>query len=124
MKYESAIKVMQSQMQIMIEDKILKAVQDAGVVVDKERLLKALKYESEQYEKGYQDGLNADKWIPVKDRLPESEGHYLTCDKKGNIHVFYHHNSMMYPFGICENHSQYYPPVAWMQLPEPYKEGE
>lgn len=30
----------------------------------------------EWYQKGYQDGLNADKWIPVEERLPESEDKY------------------------------------------------
>lgn len=65
-----------------------------------------------------------DNWIPVKKRLPEDEGYYLTCDKKGNEHVFYHHKAFEYPFGIHKNHSQYYMPIAWMPLPEPYKEVE
>lgn len=35
---------------------ILKAVQGVGVNVDKEELLKALEYDRQQYQKGYQDG--------------------------------------------------------------------
>ena len=67
-------------------------------------------------------------WIDVKDRIPENDGYYLTCDHKGNIHVFYHHQGLKEtaPFGICEHHSQYYQPIAWMELPKPYsrKKGE
>ena len=65
-------------------------------------------------------------WIDVKDRLPEKDGYYLTCDHKGNIHVFYHHPSYVangnnMAFGICKNHPQFYRPIAWMELPKPYK---
>lgn len=65
-------------------------------------------------------------WIDVKDRLPEKDGYYLTCDHKGNIHVFYHHQGLKEtaPFGICEHHSQYYQPIAWMELPKPYNRLE
>ena len=67
-------------------------------------------------------------WIDVKDRLPEKDGYYLTCDHKGNIHVFFHSQEFKEtaPFGICEHHSRYYQPIAWMELPKPYtgKKGE
>lgn len=62
-------------------------------------------------------------WIDVKDRLPEKDGYYLTCDHKGNIHVFFHSLKYMeidYAFGVGKNHSQYYQPIAWMELPKPY----
>ena len=73
------------------------------------------------YQQGYEAGKNANKWIFVDDKLPEVEGNYLTCDKYGNIHIFYYHNSMKYPFGIGENHSQYYPVIAWMDIPAVYR---
>ena len=68
-------------------------------------------------------------WIDVKDRLPEKDGYYLTCDRKGNIHVFYHHPSYVAngnntAFGICKNHPQFYKPIAWMELPKPYNRLE
>ena len=61
-------------------------------------------------------------WIDVKDRLPEKDGYYLTCDHKGNIHIFFHSQEFKEtaPFGICEHHSRYYQPIAWMELPKPY----
>lgn len=68
-------------------------------------------------------------WIDVKDRLPEKDGYYLTCDHKGNIHVFYHHPSYAtkgsnMAFGICKKHPQFYKPIAWMELPKPYNRLE
>ena len=55
------------------------------ITVNKEQLEKALKYDREQYMKGYNDGYDdgfdkgydADKWISVKDRLPQKDGRYL-----------------------------------------------
>ena len=38
------------------EENIFKAILETGVKVDKEELLKALKYDREQYSKGYVDG--------------------------------------------------------------------
>lgn len=40
------------------EENIFKAILETGVKVDKEELLKALKYDREQYNKGYMDGVN------------------------------------------------------------------
>ena len=61
--YESPIEIHQTSTQYTaIFDKekdsmILKAVQGVGVDVDKEELLKALKYDRQQYQKGYADGI-------------------------------------------------------------------
>ena len=40
-----------------IEDAVVEAVFNIGVTVDKEELIKALKYDREQYNKGYKDGI-------------------------------------------------------------------
>ena len=53
--YKSPIEVIHGEMQMNIENGIYKAVQNVGVVVDKDELLKALLYDREQYEKGYAD---------------------------------------------------------------------
>lgn len=55
MSYQSPIEVIQTQMRNQIEGEIYKAVMNVGVNVDKEELLKALKYDREQYQKGYKD---------------------------------------------------------------------
>ena len=44
-------------MQTQFEDNILRAVQNYGIIVNKEELIKALAYDRDQYDKGYQDGL-------------------------------------------------------------------
>ena len=46
--------------------KKLEAVQRVGVTVDKEELIKALRYDRRQYENGYRDAL-----IKIRDRLIE-----------------------------------------------------
>jgi hypothetical protein len=61
--YELPIEIRQTSTQyttIFDEEKdlmIFKAIQGVGVNVDKEELLKALKYDRQQYQKGYQDGI-------------------------------------------------------------------
>lgn len=57
--YEPTIKTLLTDIQMQLEGEILKAVQNVGIVVDKEELLKALKYDRDQYDKGYADGTAA-----------------------------------------------------------------
>lgn len=78
--------------------------------------------------KAFDDGLEQGKkatmqWVSVKDRLPKKTGNYLTCDHKGNIHVFFYHAEQLYPFNIGEHDKSFYMVTHWMQLPEP-PEGE
>ena len=54
--YESPINMIISKLYTNIESECMKAVQRCGFDVDKEELAKALKYDREQYEKGYMDG--------------------------------------------------------------------
>lgn len=46
----------QTQMKVDVDKLILEAVQEVGVVVDKDELIKAINYDRQQYEKGYADG--------------------------------------------------------------------
>ena len=55
--YEFPIEIIQTQMQMQMDEGILKAVQGVGIDVNKEELLKALAYDREQYVKGYKDGV-------------------------------------------------------------------
>lgn len=55
MSYQSPIEVIQTQMRNQIEGNIYQAVMNVGVNVDKEKLLKALQYDREQYQNGYKD---------------------------------------------------------------------
>ena len=55
MNYKSPIDIVVGEFQMHAEGEILKAVQRVGVNVDKDELLKALKYDRDQYSKGYRD---------------------------------------------------------------------
>jgi len=56
MNYESPIEVISKRMRTEVEDSIFNAILDLGISVDKEELIKALQYDREQYEKGFNDG--------------------------------------------------------------------
>ena len=74
--YQSPIEIITKQMRTQFEDNVFKAIQDYGILVDKEELIKALQYDRDQYEKGYADGMLAqkDEWISVDERLPDFDG--------------------------------------------------
>lgn len=68
MNYESPIEVyvkkMQTELVEQLDDGILAAVAETGISVNEDELVKALKYDRGQYEKGYADGFaNADKEV-------------------------------------------------------------
>lgn len=134
--YKSIIDIIHTDMEIKMEGEIMKAVQRCGIHVDKEELLKALQYDREQYDKGYQDGLNADKWIPCEERLPEcewgSESEELMFQLKdtGSIEVGYYGEGGRYRDKYFRTYRDYFEGVdasdviAWKPLPQPYnKEG-
>ena len=79
--YESPIELITSQVYHSIieqqENQVYQAIQNVGVNVDKEELLKALKYDREQYQKGYNDGYNNGRLAmldELKRRLTEMVG--------------------------------------------------
>lgn len=59
--YKSPIEMICNDIQTRIvkqqENDVYQAVQQYGITVDKEELLKALRYDREQYTKGYNDGI-------------------------------------------------------------------
>lgn len=54
--YESPVNVICDEMRTQIEGDVFKAIQNVGINVDKDKLIKALQYDRQQYEKGYADG--------------------------------------------------------------------
>lgn len=56
--YESPIKIITGKIQTQIDDEIYRAVQNVGINVDKEELLKALEYDRGQYEEGWKEGFH------------------------------------------------------------------
>ena len=100
--------------------------QTIGYDIDKTELVKALRYDREQYEKGYADGLNANRWIPCGERLPEENkkvivsdvfgvyiGEFIDAEESWGVKHFINEHGM---------HSK--SAKAWMPLPKPYKESE
>ena len=55
MSYKGPIDIVTCEMQSAMENEIYSAVKRVGVNVDKAELLKALAYDREQYQKGYED---------------------------------------------------------------------
>ena len=55
MNYQSPVDLIISEMNMRMDGEIFKAVQNVGVNVDRDELLKALQYDRGQYQKGYND---------------------------------------------------------------------
>ena len=68
--YESPIKIITGKIQTQIDDEIYRAVQNVGINIDKEELLKALEYDRGQYEEGFREG-EKHTMRQIKDLLPE-----------------------------------------------------
>lgn len=103
------------------EEQIYQAVIHFVPNVNREELLRALKYDRGQYDKGYADGVAeaTPKWIPVTERLPEKDGIYLTFNKKKEYEFrFFQTEKRMWPAVWDEDGVTH-----WMPLPEPPKEG-
>ena len=101
-------------------------------------------YESENLKEAFRLAVNAleerpqGEWIPVSERLPDNETEVLFQYEYGQLmRVGYHiHDSTIYPFGYeDENETGWYDSednficgsdevIAWIPLPEPYKEAE
>lgn len=131
--YESPINVIYEQAKTRIEHKldadVLTIVQNYGINVDKEELIRALQYDRQQYEKGYEDAKAEQKWILCSERMPE-EGRecWITAKTKtnevyrGTFTEFY---GVRHDVGfICGDGFMWWNTAkAWMYFenPEPYK---
>ena len=56
--YKSPIEIIIGQMKTIYEDGIFRAIQNVGINVDREELLKALEYDRGQLEKGWKEGFH------------------------------------------------------------------
>lgn len=65
--WESPIEIIKTDIQTHHEEMVMEAVLSCGINVNKEELIKALQYDRQQYEKGYEDAKaerKKGKWIP------------------------------------------------------------
>lgn len=61
------------------------------------------------------------QWIPCSETADIPDHEVLTCDKRGEMIIGYiaYHDEQW----ICESETEFlYDPIAWMPLPEPYRE--
>ena len=73
MSYESPIKLIETMTENIVDETnkavdeyIYKSVLNVGVEVDRDELIRALRYDRDQYEKGYRDGMEAAKETMVE----------------------------------------------------------
>lgn len=71
--YESPIKVFQGNLEMQFDGEILKAVQRADITADRDELIRALRYDREQYQKGFDD---ARKGVVPVVRCEDCKYHY------------------------------------------------
>lgn len=120
--YESPITQILREMQTEYENGVLKAVQSVGFHVNKEELTKALLYDRGQYDKGYAAGLNADRWIPCSERLPEeSLNSVIGWDEYRERCCFVQYLQGRWVLG---NDIDIVKITAWQPTPAPYQRGE
>ena len=67
----------------------------------------------------------ADRWIPVTERLPEENGRYIICYEDATTFLDYFNGKWFFTLGkhamACEETGTI---IAWRPLPEPYTEEE
>ena len=137
--YESPIeKIVQHIQENLIkqeEDHLMAQITETvGYQINKEELIKALKYDRNQYHIGFEDARKMyerakGEWIPVTERLPEEKKNPITQDfyeyqctfKSDDVY-----DVRSYKFGKghwwhgCGIVDEYV--IAWMPKSEPYKE--
>ena len=74
MNYKSPVDLIISEMNLRIDGEIFKAVQNVGVNVDRDELIKALQYDRDQYQKGYAD--RDAEIVRCKDCIASSNGSF------------------------------------------------
>ena len=109
---------------IDFDQKIIEAIQDIEIQIDNDELIKALKYDRDQYEKGYADAKLKTKWILCSVKMPQTNVPIFYCTNTGIVgegryegYNGYHEVWKMY--SVCGTHWDD-EVIAWMPLPEPY----
>ena len=86
--YESPIEIMNGEMKIQVVDNVVKAVQEQQIHVDREELIKALRGERNQYQKGFNDA--AKEIFAEIERLITAKTHnYVLCGSRSAKSIEY-----------------------------------
>lgn len=74
------------------------------------------------------NGVVVREWIPVTERLPETEGSYLVYTERGSVYASHFYTEKKFASGYVREASWSQrgkvKVTHWMPLPEPPKEGE
>ena len=81
--YKSPIEIIYGDMQTKLESDVFNIIQNYGVDVDKDELIRALQYDRGQYDNGYRDGYRDG----IKKFIKYLEEHSFLCDP-GNMWSF------------------------------------
>lgn len=126
--YESPIQITQKVLDMVAketEDKVVITAQRAlGIDIDKDRLIKALKYDSDMYHKGYADALEKYRWISREECLPEDETNVLVTVHIPTLEPIVRKGIYKDHKFILENTNTWLDTdeevIAWMYSPAPY----
>lgn len=87
--YESVIQQFFGEIATEMDNNVVKAVQEVGIYVDKDELIRALRYDRDQYHKGFNDGYEefGEKYLrpklTVHGEIDEYLGWYCpTCEEE------------------------------------------
>lgn len=142
--FKSPIYDVMKQMYEQQEEYIYQCVSNIGVNIDKKELIRALQYDRDQYEQGYRDGKQANEWISVEERLPESydrdldwsetvlfrtiQGHIHSGYRyKGRVQNSFYDDNWSSPYWLDESENLSFEEelvTHWMPLPTPPTEKE
>ena len=104
-------KTFETQCEITIDDIV-------GIIKEQPQIICSDCTRRRWYQKGYQDGLNADKWIPCSERLP-SEDEYVLC--QGNHSQFIACIDSLDGKWRDNHYITRSKVIAWQPLQQPYK---
>ena len=102
------------------EELILSACMSVDVNVNKEELIKALQYDRGQYEKGFADGRNADKWISVERELPPKGEFVLATTSWNDVTIAENLGGGNWFIHEGDSNATDEDIIAWQPLPKPY----
>ena len=128
MSYQSPLQIFQSEPVFDFDGECVRAIAKCGVHVDKEELLKALKFDRMQHEKGYKDAIAEHQWawIPCNVRVPEIGEIVLATWEYGGkryITTAYRFTARGVTYWNSKQQHEYKPlnVIAWMPLPAPFE---
>lgn len=109
------VDTIRKQIDEQIEEAVWSEVTKVGVNVNKEELIRALKYDRNQYEKGYADGKrNGIEWHPYPEEKPKNEfKKYIVTTSCGEVENRWWLNTF---WAVTVSKV-----IAWAELPSPYR---